>query len=443
MTPASHSTAQIPLNRRGLLLAAASLVAAPRVARAQSHDVDVVVVGAGAAGLSAARIVAAAGRKVQILEARDRIGGRAYTDTSLGAPYDAGAANIHWSDRNPWIAFARELGVPIVSEGWGGGFAVYQTGRQMTEAERNERRRAFGQVWNRLDSLGDKDGPLSWGAATPAELAAARSIIHFTMGDEPERVSAADYARLWSGSDYEVPGGYGALVQRFGAGLPIRLSTPVDSIGWDGAGVTVNTAAGALSAQTVIVTVPVGVLQAGGIRFVPGLPAPTLAAIDGLQMGALTKIALRIEGDRLGFDPASSLFDAGDADAPLSVEMWPFDRNLAVMMLGGDHARRVVGLGPDAAIAYATDRLAAMLGDRVRARITGGHLAGWWSDPWARGSYSLCKPGQAGARDELARPVAGRLWFAGEATAGGASVTVGGATLAGQAAARQALAALR
>jgi monoamine oxidase len=123
----------------------------------------------------------------------------------------------------------------------------------------------------------------------------------------------------------------------------------------------------------------------------------------------------------------------------VSFEFWPFGRDLCMVMLGGDHARRLCEAGERAAVDFATERLAGMVGGHIREAIAGGRLAAWWTDPYARGSYSVARPGRVAARQALRRPIGGRLFFAGEATAGGGAMTVGGATLEGQRVARAVL----
>jgi monoamine oxidase len=205
--------------------------------------------------------------------------------------------------------------------------------------------------------------------------------------------------------------------------------------------VVVETPGGAIRAQHVIVTVPVGVLAAETIAFDPPLPASTRDAIADLPMGALSKVALAFDGDRLG-QPAPS--DAYDLDAGMNFEFWPFDRNIVVVTIGGDAARALTGLGEAGAVAATLDRLVAIVGGDVRRHVTGGRMAGWWHDPHARGSYAVARPGRRAARAALATPVGDRIMFAGEATGGegeasGAVMTVGGATLAGRAAAAKVL----
>ena len=158
-------------------------------------------------------------------------------------------------------------------------------------------------------------------------------------------------------------------------------------------------------------------------------------------MGALTRIAVTLDRDRVGPVDDTDLYDVV-GDRTTSFELFPSDRPLAIAILGGDHARAVCEAGEAEAVAFARERLAALLGERMRAAVTGGRLAGWWSDPHSRGSYSVARPGHAAARAALRAPV-GPLRFAGEASAGGGAMTVGGATLEGERTAEEVLGVLR
>ena len=256
------------------------------------------------------------------------------------------------------------------------------------------------------------------------------------MGEEPQRLSVAEWQLLWSGGNLVVPEGYGTLAVKAAAALPIRLSTPVTTIHWDGSGVRVETAQGTLSARAVIVTVPVGVLKKGSIRFSPRLPSFTQKALDGLAMGALTKVGLAIDPKLFEFETDGGFSDMTDGSA-MSVQMMPFGRPLLLCSLGGDKARMLCEAGEAAAVDHVIARVVAALGGDARKAIGAGKLAGWWTDPFSLGGYSVAKPGQLAQRDNLSRPVGGRIWFAGEANAGPASVTAGGAALAAQAAVKE------
>lgn len=416
---------------------AASLAGGSTIARAA--EPDVIVIGAGAAGIAAAKQLKAAGRSAIVLEARGRLGGRTFTDSSLGPSYDAGAMFIHWAERNPWTEIARELGVATPNESWGGGFQLFQNGRPMPAGDRARRRGAFGEIDRRLETTDLHERDLSVAELLsdlgPDLAPVASSGLLLSIGEESDRISARDYQRLWSGEDYVVPSGYGNLVARYGAGLDIRLNQQVTAIDWSGSRVAVTTAAGTLRARSCIVTVPVGVLKAGSMRFTPALPARTRDALAGIGMGALTKIALKVEGERFGVAPGTTYFEAGTGSRLISFELFPDDRDLVIGYCGGDFARDLSTAGPQAAREQIVDLLAAMIGGEFRKAAGPVSFPAWWTDPFSHGSYSVCLPRHAGARDILAEPVGGKLWFAGEATAGGGAMTAGGATLAGRSAA--------
>lgn len=427
--------------RRRLLTGGSALITAFAIPgrSTAATDADIVVIGAGAAGIAAAQTLRAAGRRSVVLEARDRIGGRAFTDASLGPAYDAGAMFIHWAERNPWVQIARELGVETTAEPWGGGFRVFADGRPMADADRRRRRDAFNQIDRRLGAvdLGTRDMSIAelLGDLGPDSAPIAASGLLLSIGEESSRISARDYQRLWAGDDLVVPSGYGNLVARSAAGLDIRLNQPVEAIRWGGASVTITTRSGELRANGCIVTVPVGVLKAGAIRFTPKLPAATRDALAGLHMGALTKIALKVEGDRFGITPGASFLEAGAPERLMNFDMFPDGRDLVIGYCGGDYARKLSEAGPDEARAHVVELLARMVGEDFRKAVGAVSFPAWWTDPFARGSYSVCDPGHEKAREALAQPIGGRLLIAGEATAGGGAMTVGGATLAGRAAA--------
>ncbi|MGL5361755.1 MAG: flavin monoamine oxidase family protein [Bosea sp. (in: a-proteobacteria)] len=430
------------LSRRHILagsLASAAVMAGAR-RRAYAADVDVVVVGAGASGLSAARELMALGRKVTVLEARDRLGGRVFTDTSLGAAYDAGAMYIHWSDRNPWSQIARDLNIPTTDDSWrGGGFQVFSGGKPMPDAERNSRRGAFGRMDRLLDQAAATGRDMSVAEAISGlgpELAPiAASGLLLSLGEDAERISVMDYQALWAGDDLQVPSGYGNLVSRYGEGLGVRLSTPVTTIRWDGPGVEVETASGTLRAKACIITVSIGVLQANAIRFTPELPVEARDAIGQIGMGALTKMAFKADRKRLGMSPQTFL-EAGKPSNLMLIDLFPEGQDLIVCNFGGNYAREVSNSGPDAAIAHVRDLLVSMLGGDARAALGEASFPAWWTDPWSRGSYSIVKPGFTEARERLGEPIGNRIWLAGEAASIGGAMTVGGASLAGIAAAR-------
>jgi monoamine oxidase len=446
MTRAHRSSAP---SRRALLAGGLATVALPGMAsRLFAADADVLIVGAGAAGLSAAHELTRLGISFRMVEARDRIGGRAFTDTSLGAGFDAGAEIVHFADRNPWVGIARDLGVSLEGSGWRmGGWQVHANGQPLGMNERGRRWQAFREMEARMERVAASGRDMSLAEAVadlPTESREiARSGLLLVLGEDGERISVLDNQSLWSGPDLTTASGYGALVEAYGKALPVSLSTPVSAINWGSGGIAAVTPRGTITARAAIVTVPVGVLKAGSIHFTPDLPSGHQAALDGIGMGALTKIAVRIDGERFGLSDSSTLMEATRPEAMTMIELFPNGKPLAVAICGGDVARDLGKAGEAAAVSHVTDLLAGMLGASVRGAVKAGRLASWWHDPLARGSYSVCRPGRSAARAALAEPVAARLWFAGEATGGGGAMTVGGATLSAWQAARACAASLR
>lgn len=431
------------ITRRNLLASGSALGAvsaaslATPINRAFAADHDVVVVGAGAAGIVAARELKALGKSVIVLEARARVGGRLHTERGLGAHYDAGAGFIHFSDRNPWTSIAQSVGIEARPGSWSGWNRSFVDGMPLSADEQGRRTAAFAEVARLIDDSDVDDEDMSFAEAlvnaSPEAKAIALQRSQMAMGEEPERLSVAEWQALWSGGNLVVPEGYGTLAEKAAEALPIRLSTPVTAIHWDGQGVRVETAGGTVTARAVIVTVPVGVLKKGGIRFVPRLPAFTQKALDGLSMGALTKIGLSIDPKLFPFEAEGGFSDM-TAGSAMTVQMMPFGRPLILCSIGGDRARALCEAGEAAAVDHARNRVVAALGSDARKGIGAGKLAGWWTDPFSLGGYSVAKPGQFAQRDNLSRPVGGRIWFAGEANAGAASVTAGGAALSAMAA---------
>jgi len=437
-------------NRRRFLggAAAASLMPGLRKAWAQGEP-DVVVVGAGAAGIAAARRLMTSGLSVLVLEARDRIGGRAWTESeTFGVPFDHGCSWIQSAEQDVFVDAAEAYGFDVARHD-GAGETVYVGDRPAKGFELEQYWDAYARVEAALSDAGRAGLDVAASTVMPQMpwSAASQSWMVMDMAVDFDALSTADW---WSGAEvapsYLVKEGLGTVVARLGTDIPVRLSTPVSRIAWGGNGVTVSTPAGDIKARAVIVTVSTGVLNAGAIRFDPALPAARQQAIADLPMGLLAKIALKFEGTRFGFRPDEWLTYHVPEELPAPAcyfLTWPFNQDLMIGFVGGQFAWELSAAGTDAAVDFALGEVEAMVGSRAREAFVTGALTQWASDPLTRGAYAALKPGASGAREELARPLDDRLFFAGEAAAGPSYATCGGAWRSGERAAGEVMAVLR
>lgn len=438
--------------------AASARAAAP----ALPTEVDVAIVGAGMAGLAAAQRLREGGRSVVVLEARDRIGGRAWTDTArLGLPVDLGAAMLRSAEINPLVAELRRREAPLMPDD--GDFWLFDRkadggGR---DAEMHDYD-ALGMLYDRIDDALDDAKALRAdvllaerfkpdGAAPKNEVsrrwsATARAMagpLH--VGTAFDRLSALDTPRLsGTGNDVWLPGGLGAWLGRYAEGLAVHLSHPVSRVDWNDGSVMLATALGSLRAAACIVTVPIGVLAADALQFRPALPAAQRDGLHRLQMGQLERIALQYQPGSFEA-PANTqallrVAGKGDADGGamlfrLNVQAQP----LAVALIGGAFAQALAGQGEAAMIEAARAQLKIMLGDALDRRFVAGMASNWGADIYSRGAVAVAPPGFAAWRRAAGRS-AGRLYFAGEAFAPPDwTGSLAGAWLSGRAAAAEVL----
>jgi monoamine oxidase len=408
-----------------------------------SVDVDVVIVGGGAAGVGAARRLAHSGLSAMLLEAHSRLGGRAWTRNVAGHDLDLGCGWLHSAEHNAWVRIARDQGLPIDESpaAWG----VQYHGLGFAREEQNEARKALADWTARLAS-----SPPASDRASDALIPDARwnnyirTIAGFISGASLERLSAADYVRYDETStetNWRVSAGLGTLVARSApAEVAANLDTPVESISLGSAGLTLATRAGTVRARAALLTVSTEVLANGTIKLPPELDGWRNAAAR-LPLGRNEKLFFEILGDA-PFEAETQVIGNPRDTSTGAYYLRPLGRPVIEAFFGGDGARKVEKNGIDSAFAFALDQLVGLFGSGIRGKLRPLAASAWSRDHRIGGSYSYALPGSVEARAELARSFDQRIFFAGEATSRSEFSTVHGAHDSGVRAAEEAIAAL-
>jgi monoamine oxidase len=411
-------------------------------------EIDVAIIGAGAAGLGAARALENSGLSTIVLEARHRIGGRAFTVTAghsaftaePNITFDLGCGWLHSADKNSFVPIAGQLNFEIDKTRPPWREQAFDT--VFPPEERLDFIRALDAFYDRAEQAAKsgRDSPANaclepgnrWNPMIDA-------ISTYINGCELDQVSISDMdAYEDSEINWRVRRGYGALIAAYGAPCSVALKTQVTLIDHSGKRVRIETSQGTLTATKVIVTVPTNLIADESIRFHPTLPAKVDAA-RGLPLGLADKVLLALdEPDALPSD--GNLRGATMRTAMGSYHLRPFGQPCIEGYFGGRFARELEDAGKGAMAARAVDEIVAMLGSDFRRRLKPLIHSRWAHDPFARGSYSHALPGHAGARAILAAPVDGRLFFAGEATSPNFFSTAHGARDSGERAAREVVA---
>jgi len=405
-------------------------------------EVDIAIVGGGAAGIGAARRLAASNYSALLLEADSRLGGRAWTRETSGLRLDLGCGWFHSAERNSWIPIAEAAGLTVdrSKAQWGNQYRDlgFSKGEQLVA------HKAFGEWMDRLrhappssDRVGDALDPSSeWNNYI-------RTIVGFISGGSPENLSIADYLaydEASSENNWRLPSGFGALVALSApANADIHLSTPVEAIAVTGSGVTLDTPKGSVRARAVIIGVSTAVLAGDGLKL-PAELRPWREAASCLPLGRNEKLFLEIVGDS-PFVPESQLL-GNPRERTASYYIRPMGARVIEGFFGGEGARFVEEAGHAAGFDFAIGQLVALFGADVRRALRPLIGSEWSRMKYIGGGYSYALPKHAAARTELARPFDDRVFFAGEATSAGDFSTAHGAYDSGARAAEEAIAAL-
>jgi len=403
-------------------------------------EIDVAIIGAGAAGLGAAHALKNSALSFIVLEARDRVGGRGHT--IMAAPeitFDLGCGWLHSADKNAFVKIAEGLDFEIdrTLPPW----RERAYGKVFPQAARNEFIRALDEFYDRAWEAAQK------GEDAPADLylepgnrwnPMIDAISTYVNGSELDRVSILDMdAYEDTNINWRVRRGYGALMAAYGASLPLAFNCVVTLVDHSAKRVRIETSQGTLAADKVIVTVPTNLIADGAIRFHPALPDKVDAAAN-LPLGLADKVMLALD------EPEALPSEGNLRAATMRTEMGtyhlrPFGQPCIEGFFGGRFARQLEDAGDGAIAAHSIDEIASLLGNDFRRKLKPLKESRWAHDPFARGSYSHALPGHSTKRAVLAVPVDGRLFFAGEATSPNFFTTAHGAHDSGVRAAREVL----
>ncbi|WP_298259495.1 NAD(P)/FAD-dependent oxidoreductase [Bradyrhizobium sp.] len=436
------------LTRRDLLVGSAAIAALPGRRGAWAaplpREADIVVIGAGAAGIAAARRVQAANRKVIVVEADTRLGGRCWTDSgTFDVPFDRGARWLHNPGTNPMIRLARSAGLDI---------STAPPGQRIRVGQRNAR---AGETEQFLAALVRANRAIDDAARPGKADAACESVLPKDLGDwagtvefmlganavgkDLRDVSVMDKARA---QDRMVAIGFrqglGALIAKLAEPLPVALSTSARQIIWNNREVSVETPAGRIAARAAIVTVSSNVLAAGNIKFTPELPKRQLEAASKLSLGSYDRVAIMLPGNPLGLAHDDALIEQSNSTRTALLSANIAGSSLCLIDVAGSFGRDLSGQGEAAMVAFATEWLTKLFGNDLATAVKKSSVTRWNSSPFILGAMSVAPTGGQPSRKILTEPT-GNLFLAGEATHETLWGTVDGAWESGERAAEAAL----
>jgi monoamine oxidase len=423
------------LSRRSLLAASTALAVRPAFAATapSGGPLDVIVIGAGAAGIAAARRLAAAGRRYLVVEATDHVGGRCVTDTtSFGVPFDRGAHWIYLPDSNPLIKVAPRRG-DIYPASLSQKIRIGR--RYAREGELEDYLAAQVRATRAIDDAGRKADSAA-AQAMPADLGDWRSTIEFVLGPyncgkDLAQVSSSDFAKATErrSAAFCKPG-FGALLAALAQGLAIQLSTPALSIETR-RGVAVETPSGTIAATTAIVTVPTNVIASGAFKLSPD----RRDLFARLPLGSYDRIALELPGNPLGLESDDLVFEKSSNNHTAAILANAGGSPLCFVDVAGAFGRELSAQGETAMFDFAVEWLGGLYGGEIKRAIGRKQATRWNAAPYALGAWSAALPGAQSARRLLMDRIADDIWYAGEAAHETLWGTVGGAWESGERAA--------
>src|ERR1700733_9550944 len=436
------------ITRRDFLSASAALALAPAFGTGAwgaslPREADIVVIGAGVAGIAAARRIMAANRKVIVIEATGQVGGRCLTDTTtFDLPFDRGARWMHNPDTNPMIRLARSSGLDVFPAPLGQKIRI---GRRFARAgETEEFLAALVRANRAIDDASRGRVDVSCAAVLPNDLGDWAGTAEFVLGanatgKDLKDISALDKVRAQErNAAIACRQGLGTLIAKLGEQVPLALSSPASRVAWSGRDVTVETPAGKIAARAAIVTVSSNVLAAGNIKFTPDIPKRQLDAAAKLSLGSYDRIALQLPGNPLGLTRDDIVIEQSNSTRTALLFANMGSSSLCSIEVAGSFGRDLSSQGEPAMVAFAVEWLTKLFGSEWATAVKKSSATRWNAAPFVLGAMSAAAPGTQPSRKILTEPI-GCMFLAGEATHETLWGTVDGAWESGERAAEAAL----
>lgn len=434
------------LTRRDFLSGSAALAAVfPRRAAAAAlpREAEIAVIGAGAAGIAAARRISALGRGVVVIEASDRIGGRCLTDTTtFDVPFDRGARWLYNADNSAIAKLARGVEMDLYPAARGQRIRI---GRRNARAGETEAFLALLVRANR--AIGDAvrgKADMSAAAALPKDLQEWAGTADFVLGayntgKDLQDLSALDLLMMAQRDNASAcRQGLGTLIAKLGASLTVALSTPVTRISWSGKDAQLETPSGTLNAKAVIVTASTNALLSGELKFSPDLPKRQQDAANKLSLGSYDHIALELPGNPLGLAKDDVIIEQ-NTDKQTGLLLANLGgSSLCQVDIAGSFGADMSSRGEAAMTAFAIEWLTKLFGADVAGTVKRTRATRWNDVPYVFGAMSAASVGGQPMHRVLMEPL-GCLFFAGDAVHETQAGTVNGAWESGERAADAAL----
>jgi monoamine oxidase len=395
--------------------------------------VDCIIVGAGAAGIAAARRLAALGRSFTLVEASNRIGGRCVADTkSFGVAFDRGAHLIHNPDSNPLTRLAARTGLDIYPAPSTQRIRIGR--RNAREGELEDYLAATVRANRAISDAARGRSDIDCARALPRDLGEWRPTVEFALGPynsakDLNEISVMDLSRA---GDRDVAAfcrqGYGALLAKLAEGIPVQLDMPVTLVDTSRSNrIEATTSKGTIAGRHMIVTASTNILLSDRIKFDGGLPKRQLDALEKLKLGSFDHVALELSGNVLGLQRDDLVFEKSSGPRTAALLANVGGSPLSVVEVAGRFGRDLTAQGETAMVEFAVEWLTGLFGTNVKKAVQRTQTTQWNKDPWTLGAFSAASPGGESARRILMEPLRNRVFFAGDAVHEALWGTVGGA----------------